>query len=354
MKSQLRRCAVIGFSFCLLLGPLAPMAAAIGSTDGQGVVTVTPTPVIGSSTAPPGSRTGSATTSPRYSTSYPLVPDQFSLTISPTRLIIGSAEIGNVQKLVIVNRGQAPASVTVSKRNFTVALDGSLTYEANAPFAASGWITLSPTTFTVPSGAAQTVNATVKAPAGAEPGDHQVAVVFLVAAGETSGNIKINRGIASPVYITAPGPITDTTTLSGLHAPGFATGGPVTITATLHNTGTVHRDFRGSAPLKILAVGASSSFPDFTVPRDSVRNVSTTWNPPFMCICHPSVQIANTGAAVQISTIRVIIFPWPTFAIAIAALFLLILLIKLSRRHYRRSIVKAATAMNRPVSGGDA
>jgi hypothetical protein len=292
-----------------------------------------------------------STPTPSTSTSYNPSPSTFSLTVSPTRLIIPAADLRTRQKITVINRGHAPVNVVVQKRNFTGGIDGSLDFQNAAPYAAATWVTVAPSSFTIAPETSQIVTADIKVPTSPEPGDHQVALVFLVPAGATDANIKINRGVATPVYITVPGATDDSVSLSNLHAGSFATGGPVTIAATVHNTGTVHRDFRGATQLKVGGAGATV-FPDFTVVRDSTRDISTTWNPPLMCVCHPKVSVVDAGGVTHTSTIRVIVFPVPLAAIALGALVLLVLIAYLLRRRYRRDIARAAA--NGPVSSGDA
>src|SRR5580658_3507181 len=59
----------------------------------------------------------------------------------------------------------------------------------------------------------------------AEPGDHHVAIVFLVPATSRRGNIHISAGIGVPAVITVPGPIIDHLQVLRLAAPGFSAGG---------------------------------------------------------------------------------------------------------------------------------
>jgi hypothetical protein len=290
--------------------------------------------------------------SPTTSTTYSKLPTEFSLTVSPTRLVVGQADVGTVQKVLVVNRGQSPVSVTVQKRNFTGGADGTLAFQEKAPYSASNWVRVNPTSFTVAPGATQVVTAAITVPAGPEPGDHQVALVFLVPAGKTAANIKINRGIGTPVYITVPGPIDDSASLSNLRAPWFAIGGPVAITATMRNTGTVHRDFRGPAPLKVSGAGNAAPFPDFTVMRGSTRDVSTTWDPPLICICSPTVSFVGAAGTVQSSSVRVIVFPLPLLGIISGALLVVAAVSRLMRRRYQLNVIKAAALLGRPVGDG--
>jgi hypothetical protein len=271
---------------------------------------------------------------------------QFSLTVSPTRLNVGRAAVGDIQRVQLVNGGRSPLTVTVQKQNFSAAVDGSMVFQSRAPYSASNWVTASPTNFVLKAGRTQTVTVTISIPSSPEPGDHQVALVFLVPAPGTGANIKINRGIAIPVYVTVPGPINTSADISNLKAPGFASGGPVTITAEVHDTGTVHRDFRGATILKVTDAGAGASFPDFTVMRDSTRDISTTWNPPLLCLCHPKVSMVSANGTVQSVAVRVIVFPLRLFGIVVGAVLVLLIAIRWTRRRYRTNVTKAAARMS--------
>lgn len=289
--------------------------------------------------------------SPPNSTTYKRISSAFALTISPTRLIVKQSDIGKVSTVMAVNRGRSPLTVTVQKQNFSSGLNGALDFAANAPYAAANWLTVTPTSFVLAPGASRTVTARVTVPLHPDEGDHQVAVVFFVPSGRTSGNIRINRGIATPMYITVPGPTSDTALLGDLSAPGFVTGGPVTITATIRDTGTVHRDFRDRTRLVIHASGAPTAFPDFTVLRGSTRDISTTWDPPLMCVCHATVSFTNTHGDVQSASVRVIVFPvYPAVGVVVA---LVVLGLVIRWRRLRTPATVGGRAGNRPTEGDD-
>jgi archaellum component FlaG (FlaF/FlaG flagellin family) len=342
-----QRGAAIGFCGLILLGPFIPIAAFASIPPVAPPPTTGPSSVVGPSASVPSSG------SPSMSTSYTLKPTDFSLLVSPTRLVVRQADQATTQDIRVVNRGQASAQVTVQKRNFTAGVDGSLNYQDDAPYGAAEWLSVGRDSFELTPGSTEVTTVKVTAPEDSEPGDHQVAIVFLVEAGETSANIKINRGIAVPTYITVSGAIDTSASLSNLAAPGFATTGPVPLTATVSNTGTVHRDFRGNESLPIDTAGDRASFPDFTVPRGSVRDISTTWDPPLMCICNPTVQFTNADGTVQSATVRVIVFPLHMLAIFVGLLLVVGLGMLVARRSYRANVTKAAVAMNRPAGRGD-
>lgn len=257
--------------------------------------------------------------SPSVTTSYRPSGSEFSLTVSPTRLVLGPTDLDKSASILVVNRGTHPVAVTLQKRDFTGGRDGSLAFQKQAPYSASAWVTVAPTAFTIAPGATQTVTVAVKLPVGPEPGDHQVALVFLVPATATKANVRINRGVAAPVYITVPGPIDSSVVPTDLQAPGFMMWGTADVTATLRSTGTVHRDFRGTAPLLLTGGGDSTAFPDFTVLRGATRDVSTTWDPPLLCICHPTVSVVNAAGVASSVDVQVVVLPLHLLAIVLLA-----------------------------------
>lgn len=346
MTAPLRCLIAAGLGVLALAGALNPSVASAAPT---------PDPTSSSSASGGPASAGPATpaSTPSSSVSYRRDPGSFSLTVSPTRLAIGQRDIGATQQITLVNRGQASLAVTAQKRNFTVGSDGAIRYQDDAPYAASSWVTVTPQQMVIEPGQAQLVTATVQAPEVYEPGDHQMALVFVVPAGETDDNVKVNRGVGLPVYITAPGDVVDAVSLSGMDAPKFTAGGSVPITATVTNEGTVHHDFRKPSPLTVTGAGTAEPFPDFTVPRDSVRNIATTWDPPLLCICRPTVTMTSADGGLQSQSVRVIVFPWHLLLILIGAVLLVLLAVKLARRSFRAQVQRAA-ALQQPAADPDA
>jgi hypothetical protein len=269
---------------------------------------------------------------PSSTTSHRISGETYSVTVSPARVVVGQHDLGATQVLTLVNRGQAPVSLTVEKRNFQAMPDGGLSYHPDAPYGAADWVTVSPTKLHLDPGQSQQVQATFDVPQKPEVGDHQFALIFLApAAGK--GNVKVNRGIGAPIYVTVPGPTDDSVRLNGLTGPSWSWRGHPYLTASLTSTGTVHRDFRGSGGVSAGTPDHLSRFPDFTVVRGADRVVSTTWDAPLVCVCHPSLTITNAGQAPQTVSTRVIVAPW--WFLAALALVLAGAATVLVRRHSR-------------------
>jgi hypothetical protein len=277
----------------------------------------------------------------------------FALTVSPTRLAVGANDNGRPQKVALSNGGSAPLAVTVQRRNFVARPDGSLDYRDEAPHSASRWITTDVASVVVAPGATQTVTASITVPADPESGDHHVALVFVAAAGVTESNVKINRGIGIPVFITVAGAVDDSVRISDLRTVGFATGGPIAISATVQGTGTVHRDFRATTPLRLEAPGATATFPDFTVLRESTREITTTWDPPLMCVCDLTVAVSNTPGEIQALTVRVVVFPLQELGALLGVLLMALVAAGLIRHHFRTTVARAvATGTSRAEAEG--
>lgn len=300
----------------------------------------TPAPSTGTGTAGPASPAPTPATSTRYATSG----TPFSVTVSPARLAVTQDAVGRTHPVTVVNRGQEAVSLTVDKRDFVARPDGGLSYEPDAPFGASRWMRVSPTRLDLEPGASEQVDVTFEVPDSPEPGDHQVALVFLAPAVKTDGNIQVNRGIGAPVYVTVPGPVDDSVRLDGLTGPRWSLRGDPTLTATLRSTGTVHRDFRGPTALAVGTPDHAGRFPDFTVSRGADRVVSTTWDAPLLCVCRPSMTLTNADGVAQTVSTRVVVLPWWVL-VGLLAVVLAVMGVVLRRRSLRaRSTGAAETA----------
>lgn len=281
----------------------------------------------------PAAAAGQPADEPPTSTSYPTRAAEFSLAVSPTRLEVDRPGTATTREMLVVNRGEAPADVVAQKRDFTGGRDGSLVFRDSVPYSASSWIGLSPTRFHLEPGIAQTVTVRIVVPSDPEPGDHQVALVFLVPAkAANDANVRINRAVAAPVYVTVPGAVDDSAKVTGLEAPGFVMSGPVELTAQVRSTGTVHRDFRGTGRLTVDAAGSPVSFPDFTVARGATRDVATTWEPPWLCVCHPTVSLTAADGTVHTASVAVVVFPVPWLIGLVAVVLLVFFVVRRRRR----------------------
>ncbi|MEU8035403.1 hypothetical protein [Streptosporangium sp. NPDC049078] len=284
-------------------------------------------------------------------------PD-FSLTVSPARLVVGPEEIGEPQSFRVMNEGRSPVEVVVERASFTVDRTGRMVFERDAPRSAAGWLRVAPAGFRLAPGAERSVTVRIDPPPRPEYGEHQVALLFAVPADSGGGDIKLDRVIGTPIYLTVPGPIDTSVWLGDLATSGgFVTGGPVDFTLTVNNVGTVHRDFFVPRGLKVAVNGYDVPFPDFTLSRGASRTVTARWaNPPFMCVCHATVSISGTGGTSTRSTV-LIIFPLRFLGVLLVSVTALYVLAWLPRRRVRARVFAGIRAScgrdNHAREGGD-
>jgi hypothetical protein len=279
----------------------------------------------------------------------------FSLTVSPTRVVIPTSAISVKRTFLVANRGRSPFKVTVDKADFTASESGALNFVRRAPYAAANWAQVTPTQFWLAAGTSRNVTFRIGLPPKAEPGDHQFALIFKVPAGRNRANIRINRGIATPVFVNVAGAINNSAEIVSLRAPGFVAHGPVPLTAKVRDLGTVHRDFRAKGRLYADAGGDRVGFPDFTVLRDSTREVATRWNPPLICVCHATLRVANANGTQSATTVRIVVIPLHLMAILTGATVALLLFRWFLRRRFRAKVLAAAESLqaDRDTTGDD-
>lgn len=267
----------------------------------------------------------------------PLVP--FSLTLAPVRLSVPATGLANTQIITLSNTGASTVPVSALRYDFTQAPDGAISFVPARPLSAASWLTVTPTTFVLPAGEQQKVRVRIAIPADPDPGEHQVGLVFSVPSGKTNHNIAVNRGVGTQLLISVPGPVVHRAALTGLSVPRFVDGRSAQLTATIHNSGTVHRDYLNATQLHADIHGTQVSFPDFTVLRGSSRVISTrAQHLPLICICQVSVTTDDgTGHPTSLSR-RIIVFPLrAAIGLFLLGIALIMLLRRLRTRQRRRT-----------------
>jgi hypothetical protein len=268
-----------------------------------------------------------------------------AMLVSPTRLTIAGRQLSRVERLEIENRGSVPLHVHTKIEALTQRSDGSAQPEPSASYSATNWIKVVPSRFSVAPGTRRWVHIHVQVPAHPEPGDHDLAIILLVPPRAGKGNIRIAQGIGVPVLITAPGQVIDDVSVTGLHLPGFSSGGAIALAATIRESGNIHHSFRGPhGRLEAKSGSADVLFPPFTVLRGSTITARTTWaNHPAMCVCHVSVAVTSGGHRTT-ATATVVIFPVVSAGLAIGTLAALLAAFLLFRRSHRRRLAAAYQA----------
>jgi hypothetical protein len=260
--------------------------------------------------------------------------------VSPARVIVPVDQRAADQVFTVTDSGRLPLRVDVIATEFTQEVNGDIRFQGPQPaFSAASWVRVSPVSFGLEPGHARRVKAHLSIPPKAEPGDHQLALLFRVPARSSEHNIAISGAVGTEVLVRVPGPVTRKISLGPLQAPAFADGGPIPLQLTAVNHGTVHRDF--IRPRNLVAVvdnGDHVEFPSFTVLRDSARRVETQWeDPPALCLCRLAVTSRDGQGRVITAVTRVIVFPLRlTLGVLVTAVGLYLLTRERLASHRRR------------------
>jgi hypothetical protein len=271
----------------------------------------------------------------------------FGMLVSPSRLIVAASQIAKTQRLEIENRGTARLNVRARLEAVAQRANGSALLEpdANAPYSAVRWVTVVPDHLYVPPGARRYIEVRFHVPPHPEPGDHDLAIILLVPPRSGKGNIHVAEGIGVPTLITVPGKVIDDVSVGSLAAPGFSVGGPISLTATVRESGDVHHSFTSAhGRLEARVDGATVLFPPITVLRDSTITVATKWaHPPVICFCHITAAVMSHGHRTAVAA-TVIIFPAIQVLVGIGAIITLVVAFLLIRRYQRRRLTAAYQA----------
>ncbi|MEU4338485.1 hypothetical protein AB0F59_28155 [Micromonospora lupini] len=257
----------------------------------------------------------------------------FSLTVSPSRMVVPADEIGRPRQFTVTNRGQSAIDVSMRTASFAVDPTGELTFRSDTAHTAIDWVTTDPRRFRLAPGATKLVDLRIAVPPNAEPGEHQVAVIFSAPPPANAPGTSIRRSVGAPVYVTVPGDAIESVQVAEVDAPGFAMHGPLALTATVRNVGTLHRDFVAADRLRARVAGEDVTFPDFTLLRDGSRQVSARWDdPPPICVCRVTVAVSNPDGRAGRAQTTVVILPLHLIGPTVGGLVILLLLGRMLRR----------------------
>ena len=268
----------------------------------------------------------------------------FSLTVNPGRIVIPEGPSHQEAAFQVSNSGGEDLDIIVATGELSQRPDGSLRFDPATQGTAAGWVVPAPRVFSLKPGESQEVKVVIDIPADPEPGDHQVGLTFLVPFKGSFGTVNINRGIGTQLLIAVPGPVLHDVQLATLSAPWFSDGGPVPLSLTVRNRGTVHQDYYQPNGVLGSASAGTVSFPDFSVLRQTVRTVGGEWRtPPLLCWCAVRAYGDDgKGTTVSAST-RVFVFPFRLLiGLLVASVGLYLARSELRNRRSARQAVAAA------------
>lgn len=194
----------------------------------------------------------------------------------------GSSQTGVI---TVSNPSEVPLSLQVETENFTGGDGGTVEYAPEgAKYGLLSWIQVDKTPFTLGPGQKREVPFTVAVPENGEVGGHYGTILFRAAPDggqEGSSNIGISGRIGSIILVSVPGNANKSGELVKVSAPAFVQYGPLTVTASYKNTGSVHYVTKGEVTYtgifgkKTVPFDEKTILPD--VQRDTISTLDKTW-----------------------------------------------------------------------------
>lgn len=179
------------------------------------------------------------------STNQQTPPAGATLTASPS-VISATVEPGGEGTATLTLRAGQGLDITIDAQGLGQSVeDGGFSFVGQAddtsPYTARTYLSVDPATFRLDAGDTQEVNVTVKLPPDAKDGAHYALLRVNGQPSAGDGNVGIGVALGVSVLVTTPGA---TATLKGaledVSVGELVPGQPVTVTATVANTGDAH------------------------------------------------------------------------------------------------------------------
>lgn len=208
----------------------------------------------------------------------------------------------------------------------------------------SDWITYTPKEGTIEPQQSVTIDFTISIPQGAEPGGHYAAVFAkqLNKTPDGKTQLGVTTRVGSLVLVSVPGDVKKSVSLKDFLISKFVWRGPVSMSAKVQNTGSVHYDSQVKVALKPL-FGASSEVDlgKHTVIPKNERNFEGSWGKKYPFGYYKLTASASDGDGKFSSTSETSVFALPLIiVIPLLAVILIILLVtKYVKKNFK--LVKA-------------
>ena len=239
----------------------------------------------------------------------------------------GSSQTGII---TVSNPSDVALALQVETENFTGGDGGTVEYAPDgAKYGLLSWITIEKAPFTLGPGQKREVPFTINVPENAEVGGHYGAVLFRAGGveGDTASSaIGVSGRVGSIILVSVPGDAKKSGELVSLTAPAFVQYGPLQVTASYKNTGSVHYVTKGSVTYTGIFGRRTVPFEEKTilpdVERPTTATLDKTWliGPVFM-----KATLEAGDGTTQTMSATTFAFPVIPGAIALAVIAALIL-----------------------------
>lgn len=272
----------------------------------------------------------------------------------------------------VTNLTKAPLTFTVYGTDAFTTADGAfgLLPAAQTATDVGSWIKLAQRTYTVHANTRLDIPFTLAVPTNATPGDHAGGIIASIATAQTTGTgqkMLVDRRIAARVYLTVAGATAptlsiDTVRLEYTQSPNPTTGGAMTVSYRVTNTGNLRLSGAGSVRVTgpfgwELARTGAMSIPEL-LPGGSltVTEKIVGVQPTVRLAAQVSVEPATFERKLPAVTRTTGVWAWPWALVAAIALALLYLAFRLIRRRItqvrEQRSAAAAKALSPAVDAG--
>lgn len=266
--------------------------------------------------------------------------NSITLGISPQLLEI-TANPGEVftNTFRLTNASSSSLAIRTVPKNFTpFGEEGSVSLtEEETTYSIAQWISVSPTTVTIPSSKTQDFEVTINVPSDAEPGSHFGSVVFKTIPPEDDAAVAlVSQEIAPVILVKIAGDVTESADIEDfVSTKSFWSNEPtVDLVSRIKNNGNVHFKPTGQIVIKNMfgkEVETLELSKENVLP-DSIRAIATQWEKKGLRVGRYTAELTIViGEDNEISTMTTsfIIFPYQTILPAIVgALFVGLVLFK--------------------------
>lgn len=179
------------------------------------------------------------------------IPPRLEITVKPGEVV--------TQEIKIRNESQIQRFISTSAKDFIVTDDRGTPLQIETEdgnfenrWAASSWLSVSPSSLTIKPGETKSLILTVIVPDDVTPGGHYAMVLHTpqneTVISDTGSAIETNVGTL--VYLTIPGDITENAQVTRFDAPKFSEYGPIDFSTIVTNLSDVHISPIGSITVK--------------------------------------------------------------------------------------------------------
>lgn len=324
----------------LVLGGVGGTQRAVAQTAST---TADSVPVITNNTAGPGIIVTKIGDTPTPVGDYVVGPGRAEVTVKPGQSV--------TQLIMITNRMSDARVFRLSVEDMSGSADGSknvvLLGDQKGPYSLKDYITFPVDTVTLNLNERAQIPVTITMPLNAEPGGYYGAVLVstvqsdAVVSDPTAPRSPIVARIGTLFFITVPGDINvsgSVTDFSTLNHQSWFQSGPINLTITFQNTGSMHLNPYGEVDVTNMfgePVGFVTLDPWFVLPQ-SLRLREVTWNRELLLGRYTFTTKINRGYGdiVDEKVIHIWVLPWKFLAGTFVAVLVLFLLIRFFLRTF--------------------